>query len=198
MNVNLLNVGSSLNRNNDNNKMSTSISDSKSDDNNYARINDIQYLIDKHQLNLNPSLLFSKKNSMRKNDDVNDILNSSLNDKKISKYNVKLILSLKNSFMETNNIGILILKLSLKLYGFVPIQRIYFIMQMLQYIHWFLVLLCMSLGFYSFTGINNENHGSNYLALLVDFVYPFLYLSLLNNFQYKKHFGRLILYYIVD
>ena len=62
---------------------------------------------------------------------------------------------------------------------------------LIGWIHRLLIFFCECLGFYSVTGINSGNKGSNYLALIINIVYPTIYISMLIYVENGPHFWNL-------
>eukprot|EP01083_Nonionella_stella_P126644 383409_1 len=84
------------------------------------------------------------------------------------------------------------LRYSLMFYSFIPNSKsqnkLYFI---IKWIHRLLMLISLSMGFYSIEGITHSNHGSVYLTLILDFVYPLFYCASLSYFTKSTHFWKL-------
>ena len=82
----------------------------------------------------------------------------------------------------------LLLRWSLRLYGFCPSNdnKIHLCL----WIYRFIMFLCLCLGFWSLQGIQSDNHGSNYLATIVDFVYPSIYVVSILYFVHSNHFWK--------
>eukprot|EP01084_Bolivina_argentea_P201459 344352_1 len=84
------------------------------------------------------------------------------------------------------------LRYSLIFYGFVPdTSTRKRLNNICKWIHRLFILLCLTMGFYSIEGITSQNHGSNYLTAMVDFVYPFFYCAALPYFVKSTHFWKI-------
>ena len=85
-----------------------------------------------------------------------------------------------------------LLRYSLMIYGFVPNSTpSKKCMTILKWIHRLLILISLSMGFYSVEGITNTNHGSTYLTVILDIVYPLFYCVSLPYFTQSDHFWKI-------
>eukprot|EP01083_Nonionella_stella_P082601 228003_1 len=96
-------------------------------------------------------------------------------------------MSVKSEIFSINCCKHTLLKWSLCLYGFSPSSEKY---NCCQWIYRFIIFVCVCMGFWSLKGLSTYNHGSNYLATIVDFAYPSIYVTSLIYFTNSNHFWK--------
>ena len=85
-----------------------------------------------------------------------------------------------------------LLRASLLFYGFVPNSNSSDnCIACSKYIHRCIMIICLSMGFYSIAGITDTNHGSTYLTVILDMVYPLFYCVSLPYFTNSEHFWKI-------
>ena len=84
-----------------------------------------------------------------------------------------------------------LLRFSLKLYGFEPVTVYNSCYGLYILIKRIIISICLLLAFYSIEGITHAHGGSNYITLITNCVYIFIYVTLLKYFC-DTHFWKLM------